>query len=804
MSKNQRNDEEEKDINTAVMVFAHYIGIDLDKEQDLLWIAEDAFDDLPEGWEVGIGEGEHAGIPFFYNSDTGESDWKHPNEGYYMKAVKKERQIKEEKAKNRVSSRKDEERDRSSLRIDTAGPRSVDDRQAQGKGTAKSTGKPISQGKNTNPKDLSFTEVEEVVEEIEDSFDEHDRRQQQRPQQQLQQQKQKKETNKPGFGLSEEDFLDSPVHEEKGSILFKGGNIATGAMGDDRKGKLFQDQTSSPPLTKGSRREEERHVSPIQQQRSADPRRDPSNDQRRFRDEQEEERSKQQQHATWTTSNEREKERRNSGVRKSFDETHRSPTTRTTVGENVVEDFEEEEDDNQPFSTHQQRRNSQGRDDRSRSPAAINMNKDRDRDRDRDRDNSRGRGDENDNRHGSRGRESGGGRDREMVDDRRERERDLRERELKEREVREREKEREQRERERERDQRDTSRNRRDMDRRDQQQQQSRTDQRDRGSGSPRLSTIRDQQQQQHQAQLENIEISHYKNEISRYERMIADVRFDNNRLLDDLATNKQHYSQDVSSLKEEIASLTDKLYEEKRENKLLQDKLSAYGNDSLSKQKDIEERCDVKHKETIRKLSLEHSEEMNEKLKTLERKHFEEMEVKNSEIVTLKRKNDDISRDYEFLKRKSFYLKEDTKQEILKEFDELKTKYRQLEEEYFLKTQEIKKLNDELLTEKSKEALLYQDLQKVIIENESLKLKNKTILEETTIVNHSQLLTLDKGIKLEQEISTLKAEMTILQKEKDSLEIENRKLKSLQTVTKDQSTNYESDLRRLKISSQV
>ncbi|KAJ1422986.1 hypothetical protein B484DRAFT_420780, partial [Ochromonadaceae sp. CCMP2298] len=85
---------EEDQMATALRVFAHYLGVDLETEQELLSVAEEAFYDLPQDWEVGIGEGEQAGIPYFYNSVSGESDWKHPREDVCfrkIKAAKKQR-----------------------------------------------------------------------------------------------------------------------------------------------------------------------------------------------------------------------------------------------------------------------------------------------------------------------------------------------------------------------------------------------------------------------------------------------------------------------------------------------------------------------------------------------------------------------------------------------------------------------------------------------------------------------------------------------------------------------------------------
>ena len=86
------------EFNTAVYVFAHYLGIDLEKEQSLLSIAETALRTLPDGWSLGIGDGDNEGIPYFFNEDSGESVWKHPKENIYLKKVKEERRKLENEA----------------------------------------------------------------------------------------------------------------------------------------------------------------------------------------------------------------------------------------------------------------------------------------------------------------------------------------------------------------------------------------------------------------------------------------------------------------------------------------------------------------------------------------------------------------------------------------------------------------------------------------------------------------------------------------------------------------------------------
>ena len=71
----------------ACAIFASYLGINTCTEKDLLALAEELLFYLPPGWHVGIGVEEHAGIPYFYNSATGESDWKHPLEDECLRKV---------------------------------------------------------------------------------------------------------------------------------------------------------------------------------------------------------------------------------------------------------------------------------------------------------------------------------------------------------------------------------------------------------------------------------------------------------------------------------------------------------------------------------------------------------------------------------------------------------------------------------------------------------------------------------------------------------------------------------------------
>ena len=55
---NSDDSKEKSEIAAAILVFAHYLGIDLESPQQrhLISIAEEAFQNIPDGWELGIGE----------------------------------------------------------------------------------------------------------------------------------------------------------------------------------------------------------------------------------------------------------------------------------------------------------------------------------------------------------------------------------------------------------------------------------------------------------------------------------------------------------------------------------------------------------------------------------------------------------------------------------------------------------------------------------------------------------------------------------------------------------------------------
>ena len=108
----------------TVMIFSHNIGIDINSEESLFFIAKDALTNLPDNWEVSVAEDgeENEGIPYFYNLLTGESVWEHPNHNELQIRVKNTREEYKftKKMKSPKKSRKDSDKNQSAKKYPSA------------------------------------------------------------------------------------------------------------------------------------------------------------------------------------------------------------------------------------------------------------------------------------------------------------------------------------------------------------------------------------------------------------------------------------------------------------------------------------------------------------------------------------------------------------------------------------------------------------------------------------------------------------------------------------------------------------
>ena len=69
--------------------YARYYGIDPQNEQSLLWIAREGMEaPLPDGWNEQLDE---RGVPYYYETATRRTQWKHPYDDYFKDLVRRAR-----------------------------------------------------------------------------------------------------------------------------------------------------------------------------------------------------------------------------------------------------------------------------------------------------------------------------------------------------------------------------------------------------------------------------------------------------------------------------------------------------------------------------------------------------------------------------------------------------------------------------------------------------------------------------------------------------------------------------------------
>lgn len=91
--------EEEIDPNyvpseNEVIEYAKWLGMDLEKDLDLFWIArEGLMAPLPKSWKPC--KTKDTEDIYYFNFSTGESTWDHPCDGYYKRLYEEEKKKKE-------------------------------------------------------------------------------------------------------------------------------------------------------------------------------------------------------------------------------------------------------------------------------------------------------------------------------------------------------------------------------------------------------------------------------------------------------------------------------------------------------------------------------------------------------------------------------------------------------------------------------------------------------------------------------------------------------------------------------------
>ena len=99
-------DDERVPSEEEILEYAEYLGIDVEKEKDLLWIArEGVVAPVPGPWKACTENGDDV---FYFNFETGESIWDHPSDEQYRQLLQEKRKEKAEKASSSSEPTKDD------------------------------------------------------------------------------------------------------------------------------------------------------------------------------------------------------------------------------------------------------------------------------------------------------------------------------------------------------------------------------------------------------------------------------------------------------------------------------------------------------------------------------------------------------------------------------------------------------------------------------------------------------------------------------------------------------------------------
>ena len=87
-------DQNEELSEDDIQAYAEWLGADIEKDQDLFWIAREALmAPLPDGWKI-FQKKDRTQEPFYFNSKTGESLLDHPLDQHYKELFAEEKKKK--------------------------------------------------------------------------------------------------------------------------------------------------------------------------------------------------------------------------------------------------------------------------------------------------------------------------------------------------------------------------------------------------------------------------------------------------------------------------------------------------------------------------------------------------------------------------------------------------------------------------------------------------------------------------------------------------------------------------------------
>lgn len=755
------DDIDSKELQTAVLVFAHYLGIDLDTEQELLSIAEEAFDQLPPGWEFGIGEGEHAGIPYFYNAATGQSEWKHPREELYMKKVKKEKQ--------RIQ---DQRADKPKKAFDS--PRA-----------------------NTNAKkEVEVVEVEDFDDSFESSKRPIDNKKTTTKAASSSPSKTKAQNNSGGFGMSSADFFDESGAENdrredsKGAINSAGKsksqsqslppmrdryegtnkhkdydssvasyspreNYSDSDYVDDSRGRGTKTKKVNYQSSFGSRNSSAQNSAdeaPLKSERSQSRAQSPTKntvESKRpasamgignrdwFAEPETTEKDlsrtfpprKQEKD---TKASERDYDR-NNDRRYNYDDRRRrdEPGHLSIVS---VADSRDEGDNFYETETDRRKYRDQDRD--------RDFDKSRNRDRDRDRDRNIGK----DSRPRNPAWDDRGGRDSGVYT----------------------------------------------------KQTQSRS-----------LSPVKNDREVQDAIDsavavaTEKLEVQH-KREIQKCFDEIDQLKKDLEEQGDRNTSTSKRLNSEIATYKEDIRKLDEKLVSERADRRQILDKQDSMQADHLNRIRELEDAHEIKLREAVRRVKSDVEEDWKDRIQSIERRHNDEIDELKADVATTRRRLEEAQREADAARRKVNISRTDGKLEAQLETEGIKSGLRESEELNRQLSSEIKKLREDHASLTGKYAALQQICDVSVVEAEAAKARAASTIAEAQTNQAAFTQALQRIQQLDSDSAQLRAENMMLRREVENRSADLRKLETTTHISNDRTASVESESRRVKAQSQV
>jgi hypothetical protein len=727
----------DKELETAVLVFAHYLGIDIEKERDLIDIAQEALEDLPDGWQLGIGEDDSAGIPYFYNDDTGESSWHHPEEKKYMKIIKQEKQRLAEKQQNSRQNKTETNKNTAEVNKSgakptagksdqkTSSPRPQQQSQQQ---QSKRYGNSNSTNKQDSRKDDSSSDGDhdddDVVEilDVED-FDE--------PEPTIRQVKKSSTSTKPAtttvisstsakpqqraestvtsaFSLNPSDFFDEPspttdpqppqspesnwnrIKDQRGRGIQEKDKDPDPASYTQQTKSVKQESQASEYLTSRSQNDEHlddsasyRHRSKMDSPRIADSMRD----QRRYDDR---DRDRDERKAS-------EDSRR--GGKKDYDRdlVVESTSAGTRAQKVVIDDR-------------------RGGSSNSRSTSAQRTRR------------------EEEERSSSRGRQT--------VTTSNEREKSPAK------------------------------------------------------SNNKTSTTTGSKALVQEDSQISN---SKYITMIQKLEEQLLDSQSECTQLQQLIRDNRQRHEDEVEALKKYTRRIEDRAAEERDEKKALQDKLLRLESDKDHQIHEAEDQNAERIREITKKIRQEVENEWKERLRVNERRFQDDIDDLNSQIAISKKRCDEALKEVEVQKKRIVSSREDGRLEILAELEETKQQLSASEQQGRVLGTEIKKLREDQITLSSRLTNAMQQMQVANAEADTARLSNTSALNDYQAANAALIAATQRIAAMDVDNANLRAEVMALKRENEEIHSSYRKLQQSTSITGDRLGLAENEAKRVK-----